>query len=1036
MAIVAQDGQPSTTTSTSPAAGSTAAQPDITHTIDFLKALYPELPQGWVSWAYLTASGRIENRHEQLGTWPEDFNGGPYVHEHEWLAAKLISAGGVTQSKVFKKFGKVIDEPSEYGMTVPVTGVFLRMPSTARTMPEGNNRGPETDVRMLIGLVLDGDYGNEGHRRKDDDLPNPDTPEEVQAIWNAALGIEPTIVWNSGHGINGFWALKQPILVPDDEDGEELIARWKGLAERFGDRVVREAEDRDLNHDSVPDLNRLMRVPGTVNAKQGCKPVLSTLISTDGPRYTIEELEEVAPPLEEHADGSITDPISGYQIRGPRPVYKNNGPASRANGQRPGDHFNQEMWANGCAGFRALIEGEGFGFLGEDKDGKAYFERPGKEGSGENGASLGANDKTGARNPGAKFWSFSSNNPGLLGTSKRRGGCLEKFIDPFTFFAATQYDKEVDQVTGQFRRRTLNEAMSACARDLKAKGYGSASDAVIPSPRPEQAPDRTIESTYETRVAEFFDVENVYAYKPDQMGCAELFTEHLGGGEHLRWNDKAGKFYGYSDGHWNEDGERHTAVARKVDMLSKKVTILVDRDVDGLKKDLREIKSGRLPSKYENMDSSDAEEMVSTFIRSRPTWYRTYRSAGGRAGIIEYIKTFVHPIDGKQLDADPCLLNFANGTYDVRIGELRGHEPNDYLTHRIERGLDMRLAQKPLEEVAPLFASIVRRSCVAPGEVDEEVGNGRVAAFRRGIGATLHGSNPEKKLYVFKGASNTGKTVVTNVVKALLGADLSTEAKPTLFIRTRNDRHESEEYNLKGRRLVLVNELETKMSLDENQVLRLVNPSGSHLKVRKLREQQQDINITWSIVVTTNELLKSRPTQQLLNRMAIYRMSDVSVPDHEIDPSLFDRIMEEEADAVLAHLVAWWTEWYRELRANRTGLIITDEMRQEVEGFKSDNASSDQMFRDERTEADPEGYAKASEIFSAFNTWLLSQRPEIRREYEMGRTAFYKAVAGWEGVEVVYEHKKGRNPVVKGFKGVRLALPTEGLGELSARSGE
>ena len=38
------------------------------------------------------------------------------------------------------------------------------------------------------------------------------------------------------------------------------------------------------------------------------------------------------------------------------------------------------------------------------------------------------------------------------------------------------------------------------------------------------------------------------------------------------------------------------------------------------------------------------------------------------------------PVAPEELDADPWLLNVANGTLDLRTGELRAHRPEDLLT--------------------------------------------------------------------------------------------------------------------------------------------------------------------------------------------------------------------------------------------------------------------------------------------------------------------------------------------------------------------
>jgi phage/plasmid-associated DNA primase len=574
----------------------------------------------------------------------------------------------------------------------------------------------------------------------------------------------------------------------------------------------------------------------------------------------------------------------------------------------------------------------------------------------------------------------------------------------------------------------------------------------VPAPRQEDAPQVPEAGdpdtpaphplvTYEDHVEAFginspsykTALEIVYEHKPDQMGISELFTHQMKGGDHLRWNDESGKFYSYAEGHWNEDGDKHTAVARKVDMLGKRVTLLVDNDILDLRARIKGIKKGEIELSA-GLSKDDAVKMLEELIKIRPNWYKTYRSAGGRAGIVEFIKTAVDTVRAEDMDADPCLMNFANGTYDVRTGQLRPHNPADYVTHRIKHSLNPDLAEKPLEEVAPLFAKVLKRACAAPGEVPDDILDNRVEALKRGIGSTLHGSNPEKKMLVLKGASNTGKTVAMNTVRALIGSQLATESRPNLLIRTRNDRHESEEYKLKGRRLVLINELETKMSMDEGQVLRLVNPDNSKFTVRKLREQQQDINVTWSLVVTTNELLKARVTQQVLNRLCLYVLSNISVPHDEIDTTLGDRIMQQEAEAILAHMVMWWAEWYHTKQGHGSGLIITDEMRMALAGFEEDNSSLADQFRDEMVVFGKDyesAQIRVNDLWSRYVSWHQVYHPNEELRYGVNRKQFYAEVLGWTGVTGVYK-KNGTRPdgtpkqTLIGFQGMGVLISPHG----------
>lgn len=562
-----------------------------------------------------------------------------------------------------------------------------------------------------------------------------------------------------------------------------------------------------------------------------------------------------------------------------------------------------------------------------------------------------------------------------------------------------------------------------------------------PEPDAQDAPEQSHLLTYEDHVNAFginspsykTALEIIYEHKPDQMGISELFTHQMKGGEHLRWNDQAAKFYSYTDGHWNEDGEKHTTVARKVDLLGKRVTLLVDNDILDIRARIKGLRKGDTEPRG-GLSKDDEIKFLEEMIKVRPAWYKVYRSAGGRSGIVEFIKTAIDTVTGEEMDADPCLLNFANGTYDVRTGLLKPHEPGDYITHRIKYNLDLGLAQKSLEEAAPVFSRVLSRACAAEGEVPGDVHTGRIEALKRGIGSTLHGANPEKKMLVFKGASNTGKTIIMNTIKAVIGGQLATESRPNLLIRTRNDRHESEEYKLKGRRLVLINELETKMSMDEGQVLRLVNPDGSTFTVRKLREQQQDINVTWSLVVTTNELLKARVTQQVLNRLCLFVMSNVSVPREEIDTTLATTILEQEAEAVLAHLVMWWSEWYHTKQGHGTGLVITDEMNEALSGFEEDNSSLADQFRDEMVVFGPDytdAEIRVNDLWSRYVAWHQVYHPNEELRYGVNRKQFYVEVMAWPGVQGVYK-KNGTRPdgtpkqTLIAFKGMGVLMTPHG----------
>jgi len=128
------------------------------------------------------------------------------------------------------------------------------------------------EVVGIPGLWADVDYGGAGY-----------LPDEKAAMEVIRAVAPPTIVVHSGHGLQPWWLLHQPWLFADETErfwGEQTALRW-------GELVRSRANPYRI--DSVFDLSRIMRIPGTINHKRD--PVAVRMISSDGPRYSLAEIE-------------------------------------------------------------------------------------------------------------------------------------------------------------------------------------------------------------------------------------------------------------------------------------------------------------------------------------------------------------------------------------------------------------------------------------------------------------------------------------------------------------------------------------------------------------------------------------------------------------------------------------------------------------------------------------------------------------------------------------------------------------------------
>jgi hypothetical protein len=510
--------------------------------------------------------------------------------------------------------------------------------------------------------------------------------------------------------------------------------------------------------------------------------------------------------------------------------------------------------------------------------------------------------------------------------------------------------------------------------------------------------------------------------------------------EDVRWDMESQRFvvFSHRHGNWVHDGKGHEAVHRLVDELASRVHVACE-DAIAADEEIHHLMQGGRDDQAEGRRRKAA-------IRA---WAKVLSGTGNVRSVISAISPAANSCRSQDFDRQSHLLNFTNGTYDVTAHVLREHRQGDLLTQRVDRGLNLELAERPLAEVAPLFHQLVWRMCGAPGELEPERHRERYDAVCRYLGYLLHGSNPAKKLGVFIGASNIGKNQVLEVVGTILDELAYMAAKPTLLVRTKNDRHDGDESPLRGRRMVVLNELSGKQVLDENQVLRFVNPEGSVVSLRRMRLDPVVVPITWTITTSTNDLPRGDLTPQVQNRLAMFPLSQVEVPSGEqwdIKGAILrggERdgvVYRPEVDAVLAHLVRWWREWWlagQERGAENGGLLVVEEMRQALADYVEGNKPVHELFVDERLNVgDPGGYVESKEITERYNLYLTSQHRDKDARYVGGRRLLYKYLETLDGVSRVEKRRNGQSPLLLGYRGVSFISEGPDLRELQVAAAD
>lgn len=104
-----------------------------------------------------------------------------------------------------------------------------------------------------------------------------------------AFSLKPTIIVHTGGGLHLYFLLNEPIPVTPD-----LVLELEALNKAFA---------QTLGGDHCHSLDHILRIPGTTNwpdarkRQRGRVPAPVRLLVHDGPRYTLEQLQAVAPTL-------------------------------------------------------------------------------------------------------------------------------------------------------------------------------------------------------------------------------------------------------------------------------------------------------------------------------------------------------------------------------------------------------------------------------------------------------------------------------------------------------------------------------------------------------------------------------------------------------------------------------------------------------------------------------------------------------------------------------------------------------------------
>lgn len=321
-------------------------------------------------------------------------------------------------------------------------------------------------------------------------------------------------------------------------------------------------------------------------------------------------------------------------------------------------------------------------------------------------------------------------------------------------------------------------------------------------------------------------------------------------------------------------------------------------------------------------------------------------SASGIDGVLTIasaLKAFAATV--RDLDTDPYLLNVANGTLDLRILDLRPHDPSDRIT-KITRA-----AWRP-ETTSTAWADFI--ASVLPDEDVREF-------LQRLVGVGLLGKVVEHILAIQTGTGANGKGTAYKAQLWALG-DYASTAEPDLFM-AREGAHPTGEMDLRGRRLVVVSESDKDRRLAEATMKRLTG--GDPIKARRMRADFVEFEPSHTAILVTNHLPKVTGDDPAIWRRVRVVPFDVTFASDQQDTTLDDRLR-LDADAVLA----WAVDGYRQYV--RDGLAEPEAVRVATERYQLDSDALSR-FLEERCRVGEHYRCPAGQLFEAWTHWCSAE---------------------------------------------------------------
>lgn len=331
----------------------------------------------------------------------------------------------------------------------------------------------------------------------------------------------------------------------------------------------------------------------------------------------------------------------------------------------------------------------------------------------------------------------------------------------------------------------------------------------------------------------------------------------------------------------------------------------------------------------------------------------------------------------KAFDASPDLFNVANGVLNLREGMLYPHAPE-----RMQRRISP-ISYDPTA-VAPTWEAFLERVHPDPDVRDY---------LQRAVGYSLTGHTREQAFFLHHGSTSNGKSVFLRVMEAILG-EFSQVIPGETLLQKRESQHPTDIDRMDGRRFLQLSETRKGARFDDAVVKRLTGEET--VTARGMGKDFREFRITGKVHVVTNHPPHGGDDPAVARRLRVIRWG-VTIPEHERDHTLGERIIEHELPGVLAWAVRGAARWYE------IGLGEPVQIRMETEGYIHEEDVFAQWMEERGVERRDNVLTATDALFVSYDAWCkaggLLPMNKITFGKELGARGFTKrksgSIRGW-----------------------------------------